>query len=707
MIPELWFDTEEQALRDAVDRALRTDEISDVLRRVSGGRASGGCGDLIRQLYAALGRAKLLAVSWPIEFGGRGFSAVEEAVVLEQLAFAGVPDTPYNLSIQIFGSLVREAGNVDQRRSVLPKLSSGTCFGAVLLSEPGTGSDAAAIQTVATQTALGFRLHGVKTYSLMGTDADLAVVSARVDPKEETRYRDLALFLVDLKAKGVEISHCRALADEDFYEITLHRVDVTSDALLGRPGQGWGALDRCLANERTGVEYSIKGQVWLGAAAQHMAHSAAKPSYSEFGRLEAGVTAGRLLSRRRLEEMTLGCTDHLLAALTKLCCSESAQAVAYWAGERLLWDALSLASDGGVAGAARTLEAAYREAPGLTMSAGTSEIMLTIISELAQVGDADWGLALATPMGVKPAPCAQEAVTRAFGVGFAGEDPLTLYHELWASLVGGEDRVPDLPAVTLVDLRHLVVDPLGDAPLAMAQLEDDGVLWGTVAVPGEIPGSVGLCLPATTRCGSTCLVAVRVERSGQSMSVRRQGAVTEVKFLGAPVDGSGGHHRRRARGSPVEEQELIALGRLRHAAWLYGTAARAYEETVAYAQGRQQFGQSIIKFQSVAFGLARSYAELQCARHLLHRAAVLHGHQGAQSGTSAQVLAYCLESTLRVVRRALQVQGARGLLRESVVAKAHISLLSHGFAFGDIWNLWAESAVARLTATPSPTEASP
>jgi len=347
-----------------------------------------------RPVYRLLGAHRLLAANWPRVLGGRGLPAAEAAVVVEEMIAAGVSDTLHTLSVQICGTFLLSAGSAVQRAWLLPVLARGQRFCTVLYTESLVGSDLSALTTRAEPVpGGGWRLTGRKVYSVRTALADLALVAARTTV-EATPYQGISLFLVPLAEPGVTVGTLPSLADEAFADVVLDRVAVGPDAVVGPTGGAWPLITGALALERTGVDHVAKADAWLtawfadraeasepadGAAGDIAAGEVAAGDLAAAGGLRTRVRAARALSRRCVEELDTGRVDPVGAAATKLWCSETAREVATWCAgalhERALWTYRDPDAPAG-----GRLEAAFREAPGLTISAGTSEMMLELVA---------------------------------------------------------------------------------------------------------------------------------------------------------------------------------------------------------------------------------------------------------------------------------------------------------------------------------------
>jgi alkylation response protein AidB-like acyl-CoA dehydrogenase len=333
-----------------------------------------------RPLYRILGREGVLAVTWPRRYGGAGRTGLELAVLQEEMVRAGIPDTLHINSVQIVGTFLLAAGSEAQREAFLPRIARGQLFASILYSEPGSGSDVTALRTRAHAVAGGYAIAGIKRFSLKSHLADYGLCLARTSD-EPSRYLGLSLFMVPLDAPGVRMSRLTGIAAEAFHEIELDNVLVPGDALVGELGGAWPLLLQSLSFERTGVDYYARGQHWLDVivAAAGPAHAGSAAFAERYARHRAAIEAGRWLALRALAANEDGRPSSALAAVAKWQCSEAAQQVAWWAVDEL--------GTGAQHGPGRELweqlAAAYAEAPGMTISAGASELLLEIVARSA------------------------------------------------------------------------------------------------------------------------------------------------------------------------------------------------------------------------------------------------------------------------------------------------------------------------------------
>jgi len=266
----LWFEpsSEEQALLGAVEAFLKDRVIPDADAR---DRAGVFPAELVREL-AELGVFGLMV---PEAYGGLGLPAVTAMRILEAIGYA---DGSLALTVASHNSLatghVLLAGSEVQKERFLPKLASGEWLGAWGLTEPGAGSDAAALTTRAEPGDGGFRLFGTKQFITQGSVAGAYVVMARTDPAPEgKRHLGISAFVFERPAEGSGFSIGRkeeklGLRSSDTAQLVFDGLFVPEDALLGERGKAFYDVLRVLDGGRVGIAAISVG---IGRAALDLA----------------------------------------------------------------------------------------------------------------------------------------------------------------------------------------------------------------------------------------------------------------------------------------------------------------------------------------------------------------------------------------------------------------------------------------------------
>lgn len=211
-----------------------------------------------RAFWRACGAGGLLCPTVAEEYGGAGLDFRYNAVVLEELAYAG---SSAGLPVQndIVAEYVSRYGTEAQKSRYLPGMVQGDTIAAIALTEPGTGSDLQAVQTTAVPRGDGYVINGAKTYITNGQNCDICIVLARTAPRD--RARGLSLFIVEAGTPGFakgrnldKIGH----RSNDTSELFFADVHVPATALLGREGEGFFHLMELLPQERLSIAVSAQ-----------------------------------------------------------------------------------------------------------------------------------------------------------------------------------------------------------------------------------------------------------------------------------------------------------------------------------------------------------------------------------------------------------------------------------------------------------------
>jgi len=190
-----------------------------------------------KALWQGLAEMGFLGVAIPEEFGGTGAGHLELCVIAEEMGRALAP-VPFSSTVYLAAEALMLAGSSEQKQKWLPKIASGEAIGTLALFE-GTGNPSP--QAVKLSAANGV-LNGVKKPVADGAIADFAIVAARNG--SSGRETDIALYLVDLKAGGVEAKTLANL-DPSRNQTELHFKDCKAEP-LGAANEGWSILSRVL-----------------------------------------------------------------------------------------------------------------------------------------------------------------------------------------------------------------------------------------------------------------------------------------------------------------------------------------------------------------------------------------------------------------------------------------------------------------------------
>jgi alkylation response protein AidB-like acyl-CoA dehydrogenase len=222
--------------------------------------------ELRRRWQRKLNDAGYLGMSWAAEWGGRGASAVEQAILEEELARADAPQIPNFLGIPLVGPALIHHGTEEQRRRFIPKMLSGEEIWCQGFSEPGAGSDLASLRTRAEPDGDDYRITGQKVWTTFGLWADWIFLLGRTDLQD--RYGGITFFLLPLSQPGVEVRGIKqATGESEFGEVFFDGALAKREHIVGQVGEGWRIAMTVLGYERgaTALAHPAQNETYLEA----------------------------------------------------------------------------------------------------------------------------------------------------------------------------------------------------------------------------------------------------------------------------------------------------------------------------------------------------------------------------------------------------------------------------------------------------------
>ena len=319
---------------------------------------------------AALADAGLQAPHWPKPYG-RGAGPAEQLLIDQELAAAGVvrPD----LVIGWWAApTILEHGTQEQIERFVPATLRGELLWCQLFSEPGAGSDLAALRTRAVRVDGGWKLTGQKVWTSAAHKAAWGVCLARTDP-DAPKHKGITYFLVDMSSPGIDIRPLREITGDNlFNEVFFDEVFVADEMVVGQVNDGWRLARTTLANERVAMAHGTA----LGNPMEELLEQIATldfdvASQDRLGALIVAAQVGSLLDRK-IAELALGGQDPGPAAsVRKLIGVRYRQALAELRME--------LSEGGGVVENSTVFD--FLNTRCLTIAGGTEQILLTLAGE--------------------------------------------------------------------------------------------------------------------------------------------------------------------------------------------------------------------------------------------------------------------------------------------------------------------------------------
>jgi alkylation response protein AidB-like acyl-CoA dehydrogenase len=207
-----------------------------------------------------LAEAGLAAVTWPVEVGGRGQGPIEQVTVNQEISRAQVPGILDVIGVGMLGPCLIAHGTEEQKGRYLGPLLHGDEVWCQLFSEPGAGSDLAAVQTRARQADDGsWTLSGQKVWTTNAQFAAYGLLLARTDA-DVPKHKGLTMFIVPMEGEGVTVRGLRQISGEaEFNEVFFDDLRLESDAVVGGVGNGWGTALTVLMYERLTIGFGSEG----------------------------------------------------------------------------------------------------------------------------------------------------------------------------------------------------------------------------------------------------------------------------------------------------------------------------------------------------------------------------------------------------------------------------------------------------------------
>ena len=208
-----------------------------------------------------LHEAGYAGLTWPTEFGGAGAPYTHQAIFLEEIARADAPDHVGVIGLGMAGPTIIVHGTPEQKSRHLAAILSGEHVWCQGFSEPGAGSDLAALRTKAEDDGDSFVVNGQKVWSSWAHIAHWCILVTRTDP-ELPKHKGLTYMLVDMSSPGIEVRPLRQITGTpEFNEIFFTDVRVPKSNVLGEVNGGWQVAMTTLLHERASLGFALTARL--------------------------------------------------------------------------------------------------------------------------------------------------------------------------------------------------------------------------------------------------------------------------------------------------------------------------------------------------------------------------------------------------------------------------------------------------------------
>lgn len=368
-----WLEKNARALRPGARRAATQSRAdADTVRRA-------------KEWQARKAAAGWACLTWPREYGGRSLPPIYSVIWNQEESRFDTPPNLFAIGQGMLGPTIMAHGTEEQKKRYLPPMLRGEEIWCQLFSEPGAGSDLAALRTSAVRDGDHWVLNGQKTWTSGAHYSKWGMILTRTDP-DAPKHEGITYFIVDMESPGIEIRPIRQMNGEaNFNEVFFTDVRVPDSNRVGEVNGGWKAALTTLMNERAALGSGFAGPTFedllelcrttLVDGRPAWEDASVRVRLADFYVRWKGL---QYTNYRLLTALSRGTTPGPEASIGKLVAARLRQEMASFAAD--------LQEAGGVLlGAESPAEGIWQQsflgAPGLRLAGGTDEILRNIIAE--------------------------------------------------------------------------------------------------------------------------------------------------------------------------------------------------------------------------------------------------------------------------------------------------------------------------------------
>jgi alkylation response protein AidB-like acyl-CoA dehydrogenase len=189
-----------------------------------------------------------LGIGWPTQYGGQGRSEIEQFIFFDESMRSGAP-VPM-LTTNTVGPTIARHGSEEQKAFFLPRILAGEIHFCIGYSEPGAGTDLAALTTRAERVGDEYVINGQKLWTSLASDADYCWLAVRTDPTA-AKHAGLSIIIVDMKnTPGIRIDPLHLMGEHDINAVFFDDARVPAKNIVAGPNKGWKLITGQLNHER-------------------------------------------------------------------------------------------------------------------------------------------------------------------------------------------------------------------------------------------------------------------------------------------------------------------------------------------------------------------------------------------------------------------------------------------------------------------------
>ncbi len=319
---DLNYSPEDLAFREATRKWFATNTPTQDLKTL----------DERKAWHRTLYEAGYVGMLWPKDYGGRGATPMQQAIVSDEMAHVNAPPPINGLGIGFIGPTIIVHGTEWQKQRYLKKMLTAEEIWCQLYSEPNAGSDLAGLKTRAEDQGDHFVVNGQKIWTSSGPIADWGILLCRTDSKVP-KHKGISCFLLNMRQPGVEVRPLKQITGSSlFSEVFMTNARAERVDLIGKLGQGWEIAQTTLGFERGG---NSLGRVTRYASAFNQLVKATKELRrggkpliedaavrAKMGRIYADLEVQRYAALRVLSALQKGDAPGAGSSITKLSYTE-------------------------------------------------------------------------------------------------------------------------------------------------------------------------------------------------------------------------------------------------------------------------------------------------------------------------------------------------------------------------------------------------
>ena len=367
-------------------RGFLKQELPDGVRNNQPGEEGFGRPEAMAEWRRRVAKKGWIAPHWPAQYGGADMSTKDQFIMNEEFAESEAPNVG-GFGVMMIGPTLIAHGSEEQKTRFLPAIIRGEIHWCQGYSEPGAGSDVAALQTRATRDGDDYLINGQKIWTSGAHVADWMYMLARTDP-DAPKHRGISMFLFDMKSPGVTVRPLINMANgHAFNEVFFDDVRVPASQRVGEENRGWYIGATLLDFERSGIGNAVGVRKQLERLIEQARVDRPKLTFDqrsnltlEFADRWIDAHVARWLSYRVISMQAAGMIPNHEASIGKLFMSEMNQRIAALAMKTAGMRGLFSDAQSPYAVLGGNVGNRYVGSVSSTIAGGTSEIQRNVIA---------------------------------------------------------------------------------------------------------------------------------------------------------------------------------------------------------------------------------------------------------------------------------------------------------------------------------------